>query len=205
MPIEKPTPREGRGCSDLVVAPLIKDYIEELVYGEVEALAWCKSITEGQEQSSEKVWADNTPVLNKNSGIAFSRVFACLLPDEKIRAKYEGQYTEEDSSLIGSASDAKPLECAVGYKVYDTDGTIFYKWLFKGTLSFGQNVYISMDDGTESNGIEITFNALQTIHKFTKTGKSETGMHIEENDQKYDTTVFFNQVTHFDNLVEKSA
>lgn len=205
MAITKPSPREGRGCSDLVVAPLIKDSIEELVYGEVEALAWCKSITEGQEQSTEKTWADNAPVLNKYSGIAFSRVFSCLLPDEKVRAKYEGQYTEEGSTLIGTSSTARPLECAVGYKVYDTDGSVFYRWLFKGTLTFGQEVYISMDDGTESNGIEITFNALQTVHKFTKTNKSETGIKIAEIDDKYDTSTFFEEVTHFDNLVEKSA
>ena len=205
MPITKPAPREGRGCSDLVFAPLLKDETGAIEYGEVEALAWCKSITEGQEQTTEKTWADNAPVLNKYSGIAFTRTFSCLLPEEKVKARLEGQYIETDSTLTGVSSTAKPLECACGYKVYDTDGTVFYRWLFKGTFTFGQEVYVTMDDGTESNGIEITFNALQTVHKFTKTNSSETGIKIAENDTKYDTSTFFDQVTHFDNLTEKSV
>ena len=205
MAVTKPAPREGRGCSDLVFAPLTKDTTDAIEWGEVEALAWCKSITEGQEQSTEKTWADNAPVLNKYSGIAFSRTFSCLLPDDKVKAKLEGQYVEEGSTLIGTSSTARPLVCACGYKVYDTDGTVFYRWLFKGTFSFGEEVYISMDDGTESNGVEITFNALQTVHKFTKTNSSETGIKIAENDTKYNTATFFDTVTTFDTLAAKTA
>lgn len=195
---------QWRGCSDLVYAPIIKDDLTGIEYGEVKELAFIKQIGAGQEQSTATVFADNTAIFNTNSAIKFTRTFDCLAIDGKVKAELEGQYTEADSDLVLSSSSAQPLQVAIGYKIYDTDNTCFYVWCLKGTCSFGEETIITRDDGTDSNGVQMTFSALETVHKFTK-GGSQTQVMLPENDEKYDTSKFFDSVTTPDTLVEKSA
>lgn len=194
---------QWRGCSDLVYAPIIKDDVTGYETGEVKELAFIKQIGAGQEQSTATVFADNTAIFNTNSAIKFTRTFDCLAIDGKVKAELEGQYTEEGSSLVLSSSSAQPLQVAIGYKVYDTDDTCFYVWCLKGTCSFGEETIITRDDGTDSNGVQMTFSALETVHKFTK-GGSQTQVMVEENDEKYDTSTFFDAVTTPDTLVSRS-
>lgn len=194
---------QWRGCSDLVYAPIIKDDVTGYETGDVKELAFIKQIGAGQEQSTATVFADNTAIFNTNSAIKFTRTFDCLAIDGKVKAELEGQYTEEGSSLVLSSSSAQPLQVAIGYKIYDTDDTCYYVWCLKGTCSFGEETIITRDDGTDSNGVQMTFSALETVHKFTK-GGSETQVMVEENDEKYDTTAFFDTVTTPDTLVSKA-
>lgn len=194
---------QWRGCSDLVYAPIIKDDVTGYETGDVKELAFIKQIGAGQEQSTATVFADNTAIFNTNSAIKFTRTFDCLAIDGKVKAELEGQYTEEGSSLVLSSSSAQPLLVAIGYKVYDTDDTCFYVWCLKGTCSFGEETIITRDDGTDSNGVQMTFSALETVHKFTK-GGSQTQVMVEENDEKYDTSTFFDAVTTPDTLVSRS-
>lgn len=194
---------QWRGCSDLVYAPIIKDDAEGYETGEVKELAFIKQIGAGQEQTTATVFADNTAIFNTNSAIKFTRTFDCLAVDGKVKAELEGQYTEADSDLVLSSSSAQPLQVAIGYKIYDTDNTCYYVWCLKGTCAFGEETIITRDDGTDSNGVQMTFSALETVHKFTK-GGSQTQVMLPENDEKYDTSNFFATVTTPDTLVAKS-
>ena len=195
---------QWRGCSDLDYAPIITDTAEKYETGEVKPLAFIKQIGAGQEQSTATVFADNTAIFNTNSAIKFTRTFDCLAIDGKVKAELEGQYTEADSDLVLSSSSAQPLQVAIGYKIYDTDDTCFYVWCLKGTCSFGEETIITRDDGTDSNGVQMTFSALETVHKFEK-GGSQTQVMIPENDKKYNTATFFDAVTTPDTLAEKSV
>ena len=195
---------QWRGCSDLVYAPIIKDDSTGYETGDVKELAFIKQIGAGQEQSTATVFADNTAIFNTNSAIKFTRTFDCLAIDGKVKAELEGQYTEADSDLVLSSSSAQPLEVAIGYKIYDTDNTCFYVWCLKGTCTFGEETIITRDDGTDSNGVQMTFNALETTYRFNK-GGSQTQVMIPENDEKYDTSAFFDTVTTPDTLETKSA
>lgn len=194
---------QWRGCSDLVYAPIIKDDVTGYETGDVKELAFIKQIGASQEQSTATVFADNTAIFNANSAIKFTRTFDCLAIDGKVKAELEGQYTEDGSDLVLSSSSAQPLEVAIGYKIYDTDNTCFYVWCLKGTCTFGEETIITRDDGTDSNGVQMTFNALETTHKFTK-GGSATQVMIPENDEKYNTETFFDAVTTPDTLVANS-
>lgn len=194
---------QWRGCSDLVYAPVIKDDITGYETGEVKELAFIKQIGASQEQSTATVFADNTAIFNSNSAIKFTRTFDCLAVDGKVKAELEGQYIEEDSNLVLSSSSAQPLTVAIGYKIYDTDNTCYYVWCLKGTCSFGEETIVTKDDGTDSNGVQMTFSALETVHKFTK-GGSQTQVMLPENDDKYDTSTFFDTVTTPDTLKAKA-
>lgn len=192
---------QWRGCSDLVYALITKDDVTGYETGEVKELAFIKQVGAGQEQSTATVFADNTAIFNTNSAIKFTRTFDCLAIDGKVKAELEGQYTETDSGLVLSSSNATPPQVAIGYKIYDTDDTCFYVWCLKGTCSFGEETIITKDDGTDSNGVQMTFSALETVFKFNK-GGSQTQVMIPENDEKYNTATFFDQVTTPDTLVE---
>lgn len=190
---------QWRGCSDLVYALVTKDDATGYETGEVKELAFIKQVGAGQEQSTATVFADNTAIFNTNSAIKFTRTFDCLAIDGKVKAELEGQYTEDDSDLVLSSSSAQPATVAIGYKIYDTDDTCFYVWCLKGTCSFGEETIITRDDGTDSNGVQMTFSALETVHKFTK-GGSATQVMLPENDTKYNTEAFFDAVTTPDSL-----
>ena len=194
---------QWRGCSDLVYAPVIKDDVTGYETGEVKELAFIKQIGASQEQSTATVFADNTAIFNASSAIKFTRTFDCLAVDGKVKAELEGQYIEEDSNLVLSSSSAQPLTVAIGYKIYDTDNTCYYVWCLKGTCSFGEETIVTKDDGTDSNGVQMTFSALETVHKFTK-GGSQTQVMLPENDDKYDTSTFFDAVTTPDTLKAKA-
>ena len=195
---------QWKGCKDLVYAVITKDTAEAYETGEVKDLAYIKQVGQGQEQSVASVYADNTAVFNTASGIKFSRVFDCLAIDAAVKAELEGQYAESDSTLVLSSGEAKPIYVAVGYKLYDTDGTCFYVWCLKGTCTFGEETIVTLDDGTDSNGVQMTFNAVDTVHQFTKGGR-KAQVAIQENDTKYDTSKFFETVTTPDTLVVKAA
>jgi len=195
---------QWRGCSDLVYALITKDDASGYETGEVKELAFIKQIAAGQEQSIATVFADNTAIFNSNSAIKFTRTFDCLAIDGKVKAELEGQFTETDSGLVLSSSNATPPQVAIGYKIYDTDNTCFYVWCLKGTCSFGEETIITKDDGTDSNGVQMTFSALETVFKFTK-GGSQTQVMLPEDDEKYDTSTFFDAVTTPDTLEEKSV
>ena len=195
---------QWRGCSDLVYALVTKDDATGYETGEVKELAFIKQIGASQEQTTATVFADNTAIFNSNSAIKFTRTFDCLAIDGAVKAELEGQYTEEGSSLVLSSSAAQPKLVAIGYKIYDTDDTCYYVWCLKGTCSFGEETIITRDDGTDSNGVQMTFSALETVHKFAKNG-SETQVMVAENDAVYDTSAFFDEVTTPDTLLKKSV
>lgn len=195
---------QWRGCSDLVYAPVIRDDLTGIEYGEVKELAYIKQIGASQEQTTTPVFGDNAARFNSTSAIKFTRTFDCFAIDGKVKAELEGQYTEDGSDLVLSSSSAQPLTVAIGYKIYDTDDTCFYVWCLKGTCSFGEETIITRDDGTDSNGVQMTFSALETSYVFEK-GGSQTQVMLPENDEKYDTSKFFDSVTTPDTLVEKSA
>ena len=58
------------------------------------------------------------------------------------------------------------------------------------------------DDGTDSNGQELTFTGVNTIHKFTNTGKTAKGVVIDSRISTFTDTAVFAQVVTPDNLTD---
>lgn len=196
---------QSRGCKDLVYAKLITDTVDTLEYGEVKDLAGVKSVATEKTQSSETVFVDDIAGFSVNSAIETNRTFEVTNIGNEELADITGQYYEKESDMIVNSSDAVPPYIAVGYKVGDTDGSYKYVWAWKCKAQAPSENSGTKDNGTESQGQTLTISCVQTVHKFTKTGKGGVDCAIPENNAKYNTADFFKEVTTPDTLVAKTA
>lgn len=60
---------------------------------------------------------------------------------------------------------------ALGGEAEGVDGSSEFFWFLKGTFTAPEESDRTKDDGTDANGMELTFNAIQTTHVFTNTSK----------------------------------
>lgn len=60
---------------------------------------------------------------------------------------------------------------AIGGEAEGIDGSSEFFWFLKGTFTAPEESDRTKDDGTDANGMTLTFNAIQTTHVFEGTGK----------------------------------
>lgn len=60
---------------------------------------------------------------------------------------------------------------AIGGEAEGIDGSSEFFWFLKGTFTAPEESDRTKDDGTDANGMTLTFNAIQTTHVFDGTGK----------------------------------
>ena len=60
------------------------------------------------------------------------------------------------------------------------------------------------NDGTDSNGQEVTYTGISTTHKFTKTGKTAKAINVDLSKDLADVRTFFDTVTTIDTLKAKA-
>ena len=60
------------------------------------------------------------------------------------------------------------------------------------------------NDGTDSNGQEVTYTGISTTHKFTKTGKTAKAINVDLSKDLADVSTFFDTVTTIDTLKAKA-
>lgn len=196
---------QSRGCDNLVYAKLLKDTVDELTYSEVKDLAGVKAVATERAQSSETVFVDNISGFSVNSAIETTRTFEITNLGNEEYADITGQYYEKESDMVVTSSDAIPPYIAVGYRVGDTDGSQKLVWCYKCKAQTPAENSSTVDNGTESQGQSLTIGCVQTLHKFTKTGKGAVDIALPETNAKYDTSTFFTAVTTPDDLKEKTA
>lgn len=60
---------------------------------------------------------------------------------------------------------------AIGGEAEGIDGSSEFFWFLKGTFTAPEESDRTKDDGTDANGMTLTFNAIQTTHVFTESEK----------------------------------
>lgn len=197
------TYRNWRGVSDLVAAEVIKDTAEAYETGEVFDVAGLAELSRTTENSSETVYYDNTPSLVVDSVGADTLTCSVAAIDLDVLAKLTGQYYDENLGMfIEGERESKYF--AIGYKTQRTDGSTMVVWRYKCSCSIPDSTHSTKTGGTESSGQEITLTGIMTTHKFAKTGKSARAIQVDVNDEKVDTSTFFEAVTTPDTLQAKA-
>lgn len=191
---------EYRGVEGLVAAELIKDDSDAIEYGEVFDIAGVAEIGRTTENSSETHYYDNLPAIVIDSVGADTVTCSVSAIPLKVLAKLTGQhFDEETGAFIEGQRESKYF--ALGYKTKKTNGQEVVVWRYKGKFSIPDSSHSTETNGTEANGQEITYTGINTIHKFTKTGKSAKALNVDVALGKADVTDFFKTVTTPDTLV----
>ena len=195
---------EYRGIEGLVAAEVIKDNNlsgegEGYVTGEIFSIAGIAELSKTTESSNESKYYDNMPALVISSTGADEVTCSVSAIDQEVLAKITGQhYDAETGTLI--EGERKNKYFAIGYKTKKTNGDEVYVWRYKGTFNIPEATHATENDGTDSNGQEVTYTGISTTHKFTKTGKVAKAINVDVAKDRADVSTFFDTVTTIDTL-----
>ena len=184
---------EYRGVEGLVYAPITADTAEEITFGAVKPLAGVAEISRATDSSNEAHYYDNIPaVVVSSTGSDEVTITASAIPLETL-AEITGQAYDGTKGMFVE-EERTPGYFAIGYQTKDTNGNDYYVWRLKGTFNIPDTTSATEDDGTDANGQEITFTGINTIHKFTETGKSAKAITVDTSVNAVDEATFFGTV-----------
>lgn len=87
---------------------------------------------------------------------------------ERRKAEITGKSYDPTTGRIYDSGDLSDIpDYAVGYRISLGGGKYLYRWLLKGNFSIGATTAKSKGEKVEAQGTELTFNPLNTIHKWT--------------------------------------
>ncbi len=197
---------EYRGVTDLVIAEVLTDNNKEgegYTTGEVIELAGVGEISKATSNSSESKYYNNMAAIVINStGADEIKCSVSVIPQDKLALITGQDYDEETGTLIEGERKVKYF--ALGYKTKKTNGDEIYVWRHKGTFNIPDNTHATENDGTDSNGQEVTYTGISTTHKFTKTGKVAKAINVDVAKDRADVSTFFDTVTTIDTLKAKT-
>lgn len=162
---------EYRGIRGLKAAILLSDTDAELTYDSVFDVAGTAELSRTTENSSEAHYYDNMAAVVVD-GVGADTVTASVsaIPLD-VLAKITGQYLDPTTGTLVEGNATRPY-LAIGYITDNTAGHEMYVWRHKVKASIPDSQHNTKTNGTDANGQQITFTGINTIHKFTKTGKT---------------------------------
>lgn len=172
------TIQEYRGIRGLVCAEVTADTKETFSTGTPFEIAGVAELSRTTETSSESKYYDNVPALVIDStGADEVTISTSAIPLDAL-AKITGQVYDADKGMfVEGERTAKYF--AIGYITKRTDGTEIYVWRLKGKFNIPDSTHATENDGTDGNGQEITYTGINTLHKFTSTGKSAKAINVD--------------------------
>ena len=200
-----------RGVEGLVMAEVLVDDNEVgeghgYVTGEVFEVAGVANITKTSETSTASKYYNNYAALVVQSILPDSIEVQCSAIPIDVQGKITGQKYDASTGMLIEGFERKLKYFAVGYITEKTDGSKAYVWRYKTMVNLGEQVSITKDDGTESNGQTLTITGIQTNHVFANNTDEEgvahgsTGIVIDASLGLVDLTNFFTTVTTPDDI-----
>lgn len=169
---------EYRGVRGLVAAEVLSDTSAGITFDTPFAIAGTAEVQKAVNSSVAAHYYDNVPavvVQGKGADVRTIQTSAILLD---ALAKVTGQYYDSNTGMLVEGNYT-PKYYALGYITEDTDGTEYFVWMYKGMFSVPDQTNATKNDGTDANGQTLTYTSVNTIYKFTKTGKNASGIVLD--------------------------
>lgn len=181
-----------RGCDNLVYAEVIKDDVNEIVFGDVKVLAPLGEVGKTTSSESGTSFGDNKALIIVNSEGADEISLTVFGIPLHVVADITGKlFTEASGEFVDNQRAVKYF--ALGYREKLTNGKYRYIWRYKGTFNIPDEGAATEDDGTDSTGQELTYTGIFTVHEFAK-GGSAKGVIVDTQYAGADVTHFFDGV-----------
>lgn len=188
-----------RGVDNLVYAHVTADDADNYTTGAVQDLIPVAEISKSTEASSASKYYDNIPAIVINSEGADEITITGAAIPLNVLADITGKTIDAASGALIDGPGVPPY-VAIGYKYGLTDGSEVVYWRLKGKFNLPEATSATEDDGTDSNGQELTYTGVNTNHKFTSTGKTAKGVVLDSRFSNFTDTAVFGQVVTPDNL-----
>lgn len=189
---------EYRGIRDLVAAILLTDNADELTYETPFPIAGIAELSKTTENSSESHYYDNVAAIVIDSVGADTVTCNCSAIPLDVLSKLTGQYYDEATKTFVEGEGVRPY-VAIGYVTDNTKGEEVFVWRHKVKCSIPDSTHATKDNGTSANGQQLVFTGINTIHKFTKTGKTAKAINHIKGDTVSEEN-FFKEVMDIDKL-----
>ena len=162
-----------RGISNVFAAEVLTDTAEKFETGTPYHLIPAGEMTRTVESESDPVYFDNV-VFYQSGAEGPTEVGitgAALRPGDL--AKITGKFVDPVTGAVLDTGEYTEKYFAVGGETDNTDGTKEYFWFLKGTFAAPEQTDKTKDNTTDTNGMELTYSAVQTTHLFTVDGKKK--------------------------------
>lgn len=160
-----------RGLSRVFAAEVISDTAEKIEFGTPFHLIPAGEMTRTVENEKANVYFDNVVfyVSGSEGPTEIGLTGAALRPADV--ANILGKYVDPATGAVLDTGEYTEKFFAVGGETENTDGTKEYFWFLKGTFAAPEQTDKTKDDTTDTNGMELTYSAVQTKRLFNVDGK----------------------------------
>ena len=194
---------EFRGAEGLVYAPVTVDDKDNYTTGTVKDLAGLAQVTKATNSSDETHYYDNIPAIVISSEGADTITLNVSAIPQDVLAEITGQYYDDTTGMLVE-QERVPQYFALGYKTQTTNGDDVYVWRLKGMFSIPDVTSSTKNDGTDAAGQELVYTGINTVHKFSKTGKGAKGVNVNDGLNLADVSNFFDTVQTPDTVQPKT-
>lgn len=162
-----------RGLSNVFAAEILTDTAEKFETGKTFHLIPAGEMSRTVESESDPVYFDNV-VFYQSGAEGPTEVGitgAALRPADL--ANITGKFVDPETGAVLDTGEYTEKYFALGGETDNTDGTKEYFWFLKGTFAAPEQTDKTKDNTTDTNGMELTYSAVQTTHLFTVGGKKK--------------------------------
>ena len=165
-----------RGLKNIFAAEVLTDDNESgsgLTYGETFHLIPAGEMSRTADSEKVEIYYDDTvfATVGREGATEISITGAALRPDTL--AKINNKYVDATTGAVLDTGEFAPKYFAIGGETENLDGTSELFWFLKGTFNIPEQADKTKDDTTDTNGMQLTFSAVQTKHRFTVNGKEK--------------------------------
>ena len=162
-----------RGLSRIFAAKVTADTVDEYKADTPFHLMPTGEMTRTVNSESTPVYFDNVVFYQSGSeGPTEIKLTGAALRPADV-AKLLGKHVDEATGAVLDTGEYKEEYWAVGGETENTDGTKEYFWFLKGTFAAPEQADKTKDDSTDTNGMELSYSAVQTTHLFTVNGEDK--------------------------------
>ena len=130
-------------------------------------------MTRTADNEKTDTYFDNTVFysIGKEGATEISITGAALRPEDL--AKINNKYVDPTTGAVLDTGEYNPKYFALGGEAENHDGTVELFWFMKGSFLIPEQADKTKDDTTDTNGMTLTFSAIQTQHLFEIDGKDK--------------------------------
>lgn len=160
-----------RGLDSVYVAEVTEDTAEAFTTGEPFKLIPAGEMSTTVDKDAANYWFDNGifAIVGREGSSELTITGAGMRPADI--AKITGKDIDADTGAVLDDGAYTEKYWALGARKKNIDGTYEYFWFTKGSFAIPDDEAKTEGEDTDATGTELTYTAIQTVHKFEKTGK----------------------------------
>lgn len=160
-----------RGLDEIFVAEVTEDTIESFTTGTPFKLIPAGEMSVSVDKDAANYWFDNSvfAIVGREGSSELTISGAGMRPVDV--AKITGKEVDAETGAIVDDGAYTEKYWALGARKKNIDGTYEYFWFNKGSFAVPDESAKTEGEDTDATGTELTYTAIQTTHKFAKTGK----------------------------------